>query len=405
LLDAIRVLAGVNVGRADHYRLLGNLSRDGRTLAGTTAAQALAVGVHQVELIIPTHSLRRRGLSGPFIGVVLLQNDAGESLGSLEFGTAVYEAENFSAFALPQGAWTEDPVDTNGNGLFDLLRITQPISIVESGDYVLSAKLFHANGATTVYADTHATLIKGLNVAIWDFSGPLIFGQQLDGPYQVEVVVRDASTGTVRDRLILPQFTSAYDHRSFDDALRGGTVVLTGNSADIAIDANGNGLFDQLRVDLGVSVPETAAYEWSARLEDAYGKELGFYTGQGSIDKGPANIQFLFDGKPIGKNAVDGPVRLRGLLVFAPGQVALLALDAAITKPYQYTEFEGVPAKGDLDGDGDIDRDDLAIVLAARGSLAEGPHDPRDLDGDGKVTALDTRKLVLLFTRPGGAKH
>jgi hypothetical protein len=54
----------------------------------------------------------------------------------------------------------------------------------------------------------------------------------------------------------------------------------------------------------------------------------------------------------------------------------------------------------DLDGDGDVDRDDLNSILAARNTPAEGPDDPRDLDGDGMITGLDARKLVLMCTRP-----
>lgn len=54
---------------------------------------------------------------------------------------------------------------------------------------------------------------------------------------------------------------------------------------------------------------------------------------------------------------------------------------------------------GDLDADGDVDRHDLSILFAARNQPAIGIDDPKDLDGDGTITALDARQLKLLCTR------
>ncbi len=55
---------------------------------------------------------------------------------------------------------------------------------------------------------------------------------------------------------------------------------------------------------------------------------------------------------------------------------------------------------GDIDGDTDVDVDDIALILAARNTPASGPSDPRDLDADGVITVLDARIAVVNCTRP-----
>ena len=55
--------------------------------------------------------------------------------------------------------------------------------------------------------------------------------------------------------------------------------------------------------------------------------------------------------------------------------------------------------EGNLDGDCDVDRDDLDILLGHRNQPASECAEC-DLDGDGTITVLDARKLVLLCTRP-----
>jgi|ERR1700730_1531756 len=61
--------------------------------------------------------------------------------------------------------------------------------------------------------------------------------------------------------------------------------------------------------------------------------------------------------------------------------------------------------RGDLNGDGRVDKDDLNIILAALNTFSTGPHDARDLNGDGIINALDARILVTLCTSQGCATH
>ena len=58
----------------------------------------------------------------------------------------------------------------------------------------------------------------------------------------------------------------------------------------------------------------------------------------------------------------------------------------------------------DLDGDGDVDKNDAQLVAAARG-VTPTAFDQRDVNGDGAINALDTRALTLQCTRPGCATH
>jgi uncharacterized repeat protein (TIGR01451 family) len=58
------------------------------------------------------------------------------------------------------------------------------------------------------------------------------------------------------------------------------------------------------------------------------------------------------------------------------------------------------PIACDVDGDGNVDREDIALVTAARNTPANGPADPRDADGDGLITVLDARRCAVECTLP-----
>ena len=62
-----------------------------------------------------------------------------------------------------------------------------------------------------------------------------------------------------------------------------------------------------------------------------------------------------------------------------------------------------LPKAGDVDGDGDVDRADVDAITAARNTNANGPYDPRNMNGDARIDVTDARLAVSACTRPGCA--
>lgn len=68
----------------------------------------------------------------------------------------------------------------------------------------------------------------------------------------------------------------------------------------------------------------------------------------------------------------------------------------------RFVAFQAAGRPCDADGNGQVDRDDIAAIVAARNTPA-GQNDPRDADRDGVITVLDARLCVQLCTKAGCA--
>jgi len=86
----------------------------------------------------------------------------------------------------------------------------------------------------------------------------------------------------------------------------------------------------------------------------------------------------------------------------SPGRTAQWLPVALFTVLIVLLANSGFALTGDIDNDCNVDRDDLNILMADRNkSVADSAcREPCDLDGDGVITVLDARKLVLLCTQP-----
>ncbi len=57
----------------------------------------------------------------------------------------------------------------------------------------------------------------------------------------------------------------------------------------------------------------------------------------------------------------------------------------------------------DVDADGDVDRNDIDMIVEANRQTSRGPDDPRDVNGDGTINVLDSRICARSCSKPGCA--
>jgi hypothetical protein len=337
--DIVEATLDVEVRRAGYYLLQGSLSKQGISIVHAAEAFSLPRGPHTLNLRFPGLPILRSGLDGPYAGTVSMIDSLGHTFGGIEFATQAYSSAAFTALLELDGRFNDLAVDTNNNGLFDILRIEFGLGTREAGTFLIDGVLKNPNEPLVVFADTVMTLATDPKIATLDFVGSHIREQQLSGPYEVEIVLRDPDTHDELDRVRAGSMTAAYEFTDFDP-YGWAEIMLTGGSTDRGVDTDGNGLFDELRVEVEVELARADFYEWRARLVGVNGTEVDSDSRQAHIDAGIATIHFIFDGRKIGERGVDGPYSLKGFLMFGRSGVSVVLSDLAETRGYAATEFE-----------------------------------------------------------------
>lgn len=235
--------------------------------------------------------------------------------------------------------FTDRGIDLDADGLLDQIGVTPRATLLENGVYNVGVRLRASNGKE-IFRTVERTFSAGpVTPEVIFATSDVVSELGVNGPYAVEevrilqLVGSDLVTADIRYDL---GNTAAYDLNAFQhERLR-----LSGIGSAVGVDFNGNGKYDQLNVTIEVLSDFAGTYQYSARLADANGKELGFRSGSRFFSAGANQLTFSFAGFPIGQNGVDGPYILSNLLLFGAGE-SLVADTAFTTQPFLASEFEG----------------------------------------------------------------
>lgn len=281
-------------------------------------------------------------------------NRQGVAFSRQDFGLATVSAGD-AGFT---GTFVDYGVDQDGNGLYDQLVIEGGVNVDNDGSYRIMGVLEDSSG-NRQSVSTLVELQAGEDEVQLAFGGRALYRNGVDGPYnlaELRIAEEDPAGIAIMPTHALEgaHATAAYGYDEFEHA----PLLLTGQGSAQAIDLTGDGRYDRLDVSLEARIEHAGFYQWSARLVDEHGTELGFSDGSANLDPGDNMLTFSYDGEAIGANGVDGPYHVSELLLFGAGE-SLVAGTVFHTQAFQASEFAGFV--DDTDGDGIPDGEDACI--------------------------------------------
>ncbi len=236
------------------------------------------------------------------------------------------------------GTFGDSGVDADGDGLLDSIDVSPAFEILEAGSYNVGVTLTASNGAT-LSANRVLDLSVGTGEAVVSFAAEDVKDfLKVNGPYQVSLVrleKLDLDPAAIVDEAYNLGNTGVYTLGQLERE-----PILILSSSAVGLDTNGNGLFEVLEVKTQVDFRFSGFYNWSARLVDSNGTEIGLASGAGFFPGGPADLTLDFNGPTIGRNGVDGPYQVRDLIVFGSG-VSTMVDQVGTTQTFTASQFEG----------------------------------------------------------------
>lgn len=236
------------------------------------------------------------------------------------------------------GEFTERIIDEDNDNLIDALELTFAESAPRvSREYSLTVILENSSGTASISA-TRRTANNSLPLAV-KVPYDRIKLLEEDGPYFVKALniwSGPEIIGHWKDF----GYTQAY---KLEDMERRNTLI-TGLTGDMGIDNDGDGLFEQFKVDMIIDVVLPGYYTASADLKSADKDSLAesnFVTTY--LSKGKNTVSLYFLGSDIGISGIDGPYLIGNAFVY-PEFKARASIHVKIlgeTGVYQCSQFAG----------------------------------------------------------------
>ena len=198
--EYLEASADVTVRGTDHFLLYGDLSTVPYESLGRRSFSGawLAPGTHTLTLRFPSTPIFRANHDGPnrvrmSLGLASLARNTKAFDESVE-ATFALDPSTFEALLHAVGPPTQMPEDTDGDGLYETMRVTLPVEVTGEGTYtltgILSAAADSSRRRPTASARVEGVTRSTQEVALC-FQGRDLAREGIDGPYRLALVLYD----------------------------------------------------------------------------------------------------------------------------------------------------------------------------------------------------------------------
>src|SRR5438034_2743517 len=362
LFEFLQVNASVNVTEAGTYNIQGGLYDPfGGPITFVGVTVSLTPGIQSVALDFSGIQIYSHGVNGPYRVDLTAYDASFRFLDSDTYTTAAYAYTDFEQptlrFAPPH---SDAGVDTDGDGLFNVLRISMRVNVTEAGLYSIYGTLYDPFFGFIDSSATTVTLGVGVQTVALDFAGWKVRQHGVDGMYTASLNAFDASGQPLDSDTYT---TQAYQALDFDTP----PAALAPPHSDAGVDRDGDGLYNAIDVNVSLAVDEAGTYRLSAALYDStLNFSLGFASTTVDLGTGPQTVTLQFSTIPMVSNAIDGPY-VAQISLFTPA-FDLLDSGTHTTAAYTVSQFDPLPARfqppySDRGIDRDVPADGLYNVL------------------------------------------
>ena len=238
-----------------------------------------------------------------------------------------------AAFSPPH---TDYGVDTNGNLLFDYLRVEVSVEVIVSDLYIISGDLYSGDGLTFIASAWNLLSgPPGPNVVLLDFPGRTIYGSGIDGSYRVDLNLY-TSVGTLIDADTYT--TGAYLATDFEAP----SALFRPPHSDRGVDTDvpPNGLFDELQLTVGLTVNAAGNYSLETAVYDSSFTYVTSSYDRFTLATGSPTVTIAYPGDRFYAASADGRYTIQLYLYDIRN---MTDSDVHTTGPYARIDFDPPP--------------------------------------------------------------